>query len=146
MKDSLFEMLMNFFEKSLTRLTEKEPKTGDIPDQDILECNDAENIERHALTLRTPGEKSIRVFTSDELMKFTKPGYQFLMRVISWEIIGFETMELIINQLVFSESPIVTLEEIKWTIRNTLADNLDSGQLAFLDLVLSRKENRQLLH
>jgi Smg protein len=65
---------------------------------------------------------------------------------MQWGIISSETMEVIINQLLFSDSRYVTLSETKWTIRNTLAEHLDAAQLVFLDLVLYRKEDELPSH
>ena len=148
MKDSLFEMLMSFFETSLSKIIEN--KSTDNSNQegtlDLIEANDATSAESTSLIVRVANNKSIRVFTSDEQMKLTKASYQFLMRLLLWGIIAPESMELIINQLLFSESRFVTLQETKWTIRNVLADNLDAGQLVFLDLVLYQKEDELSLH
>ncbi|MDP1602371.1 MAG: DUF494 family protein [Legionella sp.] len=150
MKDSLFEMLMNFFEKSLSQITESKSvnEKDAIAEPDALESADAEmaSVENQSLVVRPAHETSIRVFTYDEQMKFTKASYQFLMRMLLWGIIASESMELIINQLIFSESRFVTLQETKWTIRNTLAENLTAAQLAFLDLVLYQKEDELPLH
>jgi uncharacterized protein Smg (DUF494 family) len=153
MKDSLFEMLMNFFEKSLSQITEN--KSVNINEKAALAEPDASeksviaeetSLDNQSLIVRPAQETSIRVFTSDEQLKFTKASYQFLMRMLLWGVIASETMELIINQLIFSESRFVTLQETKWTIRNTLAVNLTAAQLAFLDLVLYQKEDELPLH
>lgn len=139
MKDSLFEMLMNFFEKSLAEL-----KEGNNTEPDEAEGDSTS--EEQVLYIRAAKATAIRVFTDEEKMKLTKASYQFLSRILLWNIISSETIEMIINQLVFSESRFVTLQETKWTIRNTLAANLDSSQLAFLDLVLYQKEDALPLH
>jgi Smg protein len=144
MKDSLFEMLMNFFEKSLSQLKENNSTTDASPEEPDLW--DVSTLENRTLTLKAPQETAMRVFTDDEKMKFTKASYQFLTRLLLWGIIAPETMELVINQLIFSESRFVTLQETKWTIRNTLAENLSASQLAFLDLVLYQKEDKLPLH
>ncbi|KTC76764.1 DUF494 family protein [Legionella brunensis] len=140
MKDSLFEMLMSFFEKSLAQL--KEGQTADTDNQEL----DNASLENRTVFVRDAQNTALRVFTEDEQRKFTKASYQFLTRLMLWGIIAQETLELIINQLLFSESRFVTLQETKWTIRNTLADNLDANQLAFLDLVLYQKEDKLALH
>ncbi|WP_133128988.1 DUF494 family protein [Legionella nagasakiensis] len=152
MKDSLFEMLLSLFEKTLTKLkenhaaetnkdTEKE-KSTDIYTSSL----DLSSEGIQAEFFKSAQCNSMRVFTYDEQMKFTKASYQFLMRLLVWEIIDRDTLELIINQLVFSDSRIVSLEETKWTVRNALADTLNSEQLAFLDLVLYQKEDEYSLH
>ncbi|KTC87875.1 MULTISPECIES: DUF494 family protein [Legionella] len=145
MKDSLFEMLMHFFEKSLSQLKESDKKNAQN-DQEDPDLYDASTLESRTLILKSAKQTAIRVFTDDEKQKFTKASYQFLTRLMLWGILAPETLELIINQLLFSESRFVTLQETKWTIRNTLAENLDAAQLAFLDLVLYQKEDKLPLH
>lgn len=148
MKDSLFEMLLSLFEKTLAQLKERgvtESKgTGDTEKQ--VETSSSSSKGAVTELIKTAESTSMRVFTYDEQMKLTKASYQFLMRLLSWEIIDPEIMELIMNQLLFSDSRFVTLEETKWTIRNALADGLDAEQLAFLDLVLYQKEDEFTLH
>ncbi|MBA2657622.1 MAG: DUF494 family protein [Tatlockia sp.] len=148
MKDSLFEMLMNFFEKSLSQLKEgtKETKSASDASQSEPEPFDLSTLENRTLVLKSQQETATRIFTYEEISKFTKASYQFLTRLLLWGIIAPETMELIINQLVFSESRFVTLQETKWTIRNSLSDSLTASQLAFLDLVLYQKEDKLPLH
>ena len=145
MKDSLFEMLMHFFEKSLSQIKES-GKTNAQNEEEPPELYDASTLENQTLVLKSAAQTAMRVFTDDEKHKFTKASYQFLTRLILWGILAPETLELIINQLLFSESRFVTLQETKWTIRNTLAENLDAAQLAFLDLVLYQKEDKLPLH
>ena len=148
MKDSLFKILLNFFEKTLSQLNENYAKNDS--GNDIIfaqnEHNNEEKTESQSILVRAAHANSIRVFTYEEQMKFTKASYQFLMRMLLWGVIASESMELIINQLLFSESRIITLQETKWTIRNSLAENLNAAQLAFLDLVLYQKEDKFPLH
>lgn len=142
MKDSLFELLMNFFEKSLSQL--KDGQTKDSNNQDINEQD--QSLDSKSLFIRNAHPSGMRVFTIDEQRKLTKPSYQFLTRLIQWGILSQDSFEMILNQLLFSESRFVTLQETKWTIRNILAENLDANQLAFLDLVLYQKEDELPLH
>ncbi|ARB92153.1 DUF494 family protein [Legionella longbeachae] len=144
MKDNLFEMLLSLFETSLTQL-QKSHKTAD---QDVIESNDEENLasEEQMVHLKSQQHTSTRVFTYDEQIKLTKASYQFLVRMKLWDVLNAETFEIILNQLQFSESRIVTLQETKWTIRNVLANGLDEEQLAFLDLVLYQSEDGLTLH
>jgi Smg protein len=79
-------------------------------------------------------------------VKLTKASYQFLVRIASLGVFAPELFESIINQLSFSDSRFVLLQETKWTIRSTLASSLDAEQLAFLDLVLYHKEDGLPLH
>ncbi|MGQ3888442.1 DUF494 family protein [Legionella sp. CNM-1927-20] len=143
MKDNLLELLMNFFEKSLSKLTKSQTN---IAEDDLANNNDVEPTDNTALIVRAARDTSMRIFTINEKIKFTKASYQFLTRMLLWGVIAPETLELVINQLVNSESRFVTLEETKWAIRNFLAENLDDSQLAFLDLVLYQKEDGLSLH
>lgn len=145
MKDNLFEMLLNLFEKSLTQL-QKSHKTGDQDSQDLINDDELLDSTDQALHIKSAQHKSTRIFTYDEQMKLTKASYQFLMRMKLWSIIDVDVFELILNQLQFSESRIVTLQETKWTIRNVLASSLNEEQLAFLDLVLYQTEDELTLH
>lgn len=86
------------------------------------------------------------LFTYDEQMKLTKASYQFLMRMKLWNVLNTESFETIMNQLQFSDSRIVTLQETKWIIRNVLSSHLTEEQLTFLDLVLYQVEDELTLH
>ncbi|MCX7116901.1 MAG: DUF494 family protein [Legionellales bacterium] len=142
MKDNLFEMLLNLFEKTLTQL--KEQHSSSKHEQSKL--GDVQLEPADLAFMKQASRRSIRVFTHHEQMKLTKASYQFIMRVASWGILATEVMELILDKLLFSESRFVTLQETKWTIRNTLASSLEPEQLAFLDLVLYHKEDELSLH
>ena len=146
MKDNLFEMLLNLFEKTLTQLKESHASTSknDIDREKQADVHGSSSAD--LAFVKSAHRDSIRVFTYDEQMKLTKASYQFLMRVALWGIMAPDVFELIINQLIFSESRFVSLQETKWTIRSTLASSLDAEQLAFLDLVLYHKEDELQLH
>ncbi|MGQ3891972.1 DUF494 family protein [Legionella sp. CNM-4043-24] len=144
MNDNLFEMLMDFFEKSLSQISEG--KTGNTDAEAENDASGDAADDHSSLTVRPAHAESIRVFTREEQFKFTKASYQFISRMLLWGVIASENMELIIDQLLFSESRFVTLEETKWTIRNVLAEQLDANQQAFLDLVLYQQEDRLPLH
>lgn len=153
MKDSLFEMLMNFFEKTLTQIKEANPESDPIAtlSNNIVDNNDTNlnNIltsNNGNQVIRQRKKESMRVFTAEEQFKFTKASYQFMVRLMRLEIIAIESIEEIIHQLLFSESTFVTLQETKWAIRNNLAPRLNPKQLAFLDLVLYQKEDKFQLH
>lgn len=142
MKDNLFELLLNLFEKTLTQL--KESHVANHKNGIESEQNAANAVNFAIIKAAQPN--SMRVVTYDEQIKLTKASYQFLMRAVSWGVISKETFEVVIHQLLGSESRFVTLQETKWTIRNTLAQRLDAEQLAFLDLVLYHQEDQLLLH
>lgn len=144
MKDNLFEMLLSLFEKSLTQLQKSHKTAEDATEQ----VNEEESLAagEQVLHLKLQQHTSTRIFTYDEQMKLTKASYQFLTRMKLWKILNAESFELVMNQLQFSESRIVTLQEVKWTIRNTLASSLNEEQLSFLDLVLYQTEDELTLH
>lgn len=145
MKDNLFEMLLNLFEKSLSQL-QKNQKSVDEGSAELFDVDFISNEEENALYIKSAQDKSTRVFTYEEQMKLTKASYQFLMRMKLWNIIDIDLFELIINQLLYSDSRIVTVQETKWTIRNVLESNLNEEQLAFLDLVLYQSEDELTVH
>lgn len=161
MKESFFEMLMTLFETTLLRLKEiTEPEENRLPtdaDPESITAHDKKaSLETwnakvakgsfHMLIVKEANPHAIRVFTPDEQMKLTKASYQFLMRLSSWNIISREFMELVINQLLTSDSPLVSLQETKWTIRRLLVDKLPKNQLAYLDLVLYHQEDAIVRH
>ena len=148
MKDNLFEMLLNLFEKTLTQIKENHASTGthNKEHDESVGAQGSTHASANLAFVQPAHHDSIRVFTREEQTKLTKASYQFLMRASLWDILSPEVFELIMNQLVFSESRFVSLQETKWTIRSTLANSLDAEQLAFLDLVLYHKEDQLALH
>jgi uncharacterized protein Smg (DUF494 family) len=145
MKDNLFEMLLNLFEKSLTQL-QKSHKSNEQDSQEFIDEEEMLHTDEQSLYIKPAQHNSIRVFTYDEQMKLTKASYQFLMRMKLWNIVDSDVLETILNQLQNSESRIVTLQETKWTIRNVLENNFSEEQLAFLDLVLYQTEDALSVH
>ena len=71
---------------------------------------------------------------------------QLLVRMVDCGVLHSGLFELIMNRLLLSESRIVSLQETKWVIRNTLSENLSLEQLSFLDLILYHQEDATLLH
>jgi len=148
MKDNLFEMLLNLFEKTLTQLKESRVSStiSDTDNEKLDDLHSSSHSEHQTAFVRPAHSNSTRIFTELEQIKLTKASYQFLVRVASWGLLAPDVMELIINQLLLSDSRFVTLQETKWTIRSTLANSLNAEQLAFLDLVLYHKEDKLRLH
>jgi uncharacterized protein Smg (DUF494 family) len=160
MKDNLLEMLLTLFEQTLTQLKEtyvpEVPKELEVT-QDLspiahqpTDVQVSSSTDKKAtlemLWFRSAGEQSTRVFTPAEQMKLTNASHQFLKRLGRLGVLSVDAMEMVINRLMFSESRFVNLQETKWAVRNTLAENLPSAQLAFLDLVLYQKEDGLPLH
>lgn len=145
MKDNLFEMLMNLFEASLTKLQ----KSQLIPAAETSTENESLNTDNHKVEIqyiKSARSDSTRIFTDQEQIKLTKASYQFLKRMRLLGVLNAEVLELIMNQIAYSESNIVTLEETKWTIRQVLSTFLNEDQIAFLDLVLYQKEDELIAH
>lgn len=137
MKDNLFEMLINLFEKSLAQLKKTQAK---VESEEGLSEEAVDDSELLCVKLMNP--MSFRILTLDEQIKLTKASYQFLMRIKRWGVLQPELMEKVLHQLMESDSNLVSLEETKWTIRHVMAPYLDKDQLAFLDLVLYRHEDK----
>ncbi len=143
MKASLFEILLSLFEKTLTQLKEKQELT-DVVLRETISTEAKVGLEIKVVKEASP--TAMRVFSLDEQMKLTKASYQFIMRLGALGVVPNHTLELVMNRLFFSDSRYVSLQETKWTIRNTLAQTLDPIQLAFLELVLYFKEDGLSLH
>ena len=162
MKDNLLEMLLTLFEQTLTQLKEAHsPETPkELNELNALNAeqalNQSTNVEVSSTTgkkttlemlwFRSASNQSARVFTPEEKIRFTSASHQFLKHLGRLGVLSSDTMEFVINRLMFSESRFVNLQETKWAVRNTLAENLPSAQLAFLDLVLYQKEDGLPLH
>ncbi len=151
-ENNLLEMLLTLFEKTLTQLketyvpeTSDELATGQSTDLQVT-STEGKKKSLEMMWFRSADEQSMRVFTAEEELKLTKASHQFLKRLGRLGVLSSDTMELIINRLLFSDSRYVNLQETKWTIRSTLADSLAPDQLAFLDLVLYQKEDGLPLH
>lgn len=144
MKDSLFDLLLDLFEKTIAQLKERYPQAlaNDLIQNEKTEtlAIPSKKATVHMALMQSASEKGFRVFTTDERVRLTKVSYQFLHRLTTWGVVSSEMMEIILNRLMFSDSHIITLSEVKWTVRNTLASTLEPEQLAFLDLVLYQKE------
>ena len=149
MKASLFELLLSLFEKTLTQLKEKQQvvdasSARDLRSSETLVTESKVGVEIQVVN--QPSATAMRIFSDDEQLKLTKASYQFLVRIGALGVIPVQTMELVINRLFFSDSRYVSLQETKWTIRQTLAQSMDPIQLAFLELVLYFKEDGLSLH
>ena len=152
MKDSLFEMLLNLFEQTLTQLEERQSSTLAAPAKheatipSILSTVPDQKKTLHMQFIQTSRMDSVRVFTPDEQLKLSKSSLQLMVRMQSWGIINSALFELILNRLLMSDSRTVTIQETKWAIRHTIMDTLQVDQLAFLDLLLYQKEDKLVLH
>lgn len=148
MKDNLFELLLNLFEKTLTQLKEKKQTATQNPEHSdvVNDLSTDKKVGVEVQVFKEASELATRVFTKDEQLKLTKASYQYLMRLESMSLFSSKSLELIINRLFFSESRFVSLQETKWTIRNTLEQNLNAEQLAFLELILYCQEDGVALH
>lgn len=148
MKDNLFELLLSLFEKTLSQLKEKDKSL--TPNEQSGESQELKAADKkvgvQVQVLKEAHSNATRVYIKEEQIKLTKASYQFLMRLASMSLISSQSLELIINRLFFSDSRFVSLQETKWTIRNTLSHSLNAEQLAFLELILYSKEDGVVLH
>ncbi len=141
MKDSLFELLLDLFEKTIMQLKERYPAVVEKNSELETFNHSDKKTTVHVALVRSASEHSFRIITVYERARLSKASYQFLQQMVLWDIVSADLMELVLNRLMFSESVVVELQEAKWTVRNTLAPTLDEKQLAFLDLVLYQKEH-----
>lgn len=148
MKDNLFELLLNLFEKTLTQLKEKKQTVvpSDVSKDAGEDLSVAKRVGVEVQIFKEASDAATRVFTREEQLKLTKASYQFLMQLESMGLLSSKSLEIIINRLFFSESRFVSLQETKWTIRNTLEQHLNAEQLAFLELILYCQEDGVALH
>lgn len=148
MKDTLLEALMRLFDECLSKRQNAPNQDTSVPKHELFPLNWGElsHIEKNTYFIRPANLQSKRVFSSEEMIKLTKKSYQFLEQLIQLDLIGEHTLELIINQLLFSHSPFVHLDETKWIVQQTLADSLNTNELAFLNLVLYEKEEGARQH
>jgi Smg protein len=143
----LFELLLSLVEKTLTHLKEKQQLLNATNEGFAIEnTKEVKKVSVEVQMIKEADARATRVFTQDERLKFTKASHQFLARLSSLGIVSTSALELVINRLYFSESRFVSLQETKWTIRNTLASTLTSNQMAFLELILYSKEDGFVLH
>lgn len=138
---------MNLFAKSLSQLKQSAFDLA-VKEKEQAEKDpyDTSSPESEAIIVDFAKPNTMRVFTQTEKLKFTKASYQFLTRLLLWNLVPSAILEVVINQLLLSDSRFVNLQETKWAIRNALAQNLDKTQLAFFDLVLYQKEDKLTLH
>lgn len=145
MKDNLFEMLMNLFETSLAQLQQSQKVIANDASRETEELNPEDQAVEMKF-IKAANHHSTRIFTYEEQIKLSKASYQFLKRMRLWGILDAEVFELVMNQLNFSDSYIVTLEETKWTIRTVMSSFFNEDQMTFLDLVLYQKEDELTAH
>ncbi len=144
MKTSLFNDLMVLFEQQYGNLSAPENSFAPSTLMDNLEQMD--NKDNPVLLIKEARAESTRVFTADERMRFTKASHQFLVRLSMLGIFSVDYVEMVINNLLLSNTKVISLGETKWFIRDFIRNELDSHQLAFLDLVLYQKEDQISIH
>lgn len=154
MKDNWFEFLLSLFEKTLAQLrAEPEaPSPATLDDQvaepvsEVFEPLVVTKDQTQVEILRPLSQNAVRVVSVDERVKLTKKSQQFLFRLQRIGILSADMLEIILNQLTFSESRYVGLQETKWAVRKVLMSSMDADQTAFLDLILYQKEDGLALH
>lgn len=135
MKDSMFEMLLHLFEKSLGELQKVQSKTTTDPNEDA--CDDLFETAEESFLTRIQNPLSMRVYTPIEQIKLSKASQQFLIKMRQLDIIDELEFENVVHQLLFSDSRIASLEETKWAVRDALEPRLNDEEIKFIDLVLN---------
>jgi hypothetical protein len=153
MKKSLIEKLMRLFDQKLSTLSssasKENPTHQEHPHEDDpaeIVWGDIHRLEHNTVFIKDSHPASLRVLCHQERMKLSRQSLKFLQQLIHLDIIGEHTFELIMNQLLFSDSLVVSLQETKWVVNETLASSLDETQQAFLDLILYQQEDRLIPH
>lgn len=147
MKDNLLEKLMQLFDQRLAKRTKDKNSTMNHDhDQHNTDWSELSTIEDNTFFVRDAQPKSKRVLCLQEQVKFTKKSAKFLEQLRHLNLIGEKTFELIMNQLLFSDSEFISLREAKWVVHHTLADSLDEHQLALLDVILYQHEDNLTQH
>lgn len=144
MKDNLIELLFNLFEKSLNQL-QKNLESNKTAEKEPPQIEQA-NTDVQFLYLNAGTDDGVRVLNYQERIKLTKASCQFLMRMKFWGVIHRDLFELVLNQLLFSDSGMVSLEESKWALRNLMAPRLNQEQMVFLDMILYQTKDKAVLH
>lgn len=143
MKENLFEILLNLFEKTITHIKEnnlyEDERNNSSNDEPI--ANAFPKNPESTLIVKKASPNSLRIYNEDEMLQFTKSSYQFWIRFTSWGIVEQGVLELVLHQLLLSKEPVIKLDDLKVSIRNAVANILDSDQLAYLDLVLYQRED-----
>lgn len=136
MKESLFQMLLNLFENSLNQSIQQDAQTH----SEQPESTDKEK----PVILRKASQKATRIFSDIERMQFTRTSYRFIQQVINLQLLSTENLEKILHQIEDSGLNTVTLDEIKWLVRENLLENLDVSKQTFVDMILSPNEDGPL--
>ena len=126
MKDSLFQILLDLFKNSLT---------NDLSDDEKQEML---NIEQSAepIIVNRQSMKSERILSLEERTKLSDKSSHFLYQMIQAGLLNSEKTEEVLSKVGMSESYCVSLEELKWIMRDVLDYELSTDELAYLDLIL----------
>ena len=92
MKDSLFEMLLHLFEKTLAQLKKSNTSPSADGADDAQPSDEVSDSSSKLAVIKSAQSGSMRVFTTDEQQKLTKASYQFLMRLVSWGVITADVL------------------------------------------------------
>lgn len=141
MKSSLFDILLSLFESAVS--TDKKKSKLKTKNSTVAVVK---NKPAQAEFIKTQNIKSMRVFNFYEQLKFSDDSLKLLMFLFNSEAIPYDLLELTVDKLLDSKANYVTFEQVKHKILSTLSEELDSEQLAFLDLLFYQKEDGYSLH
>ena len=138
MKDSLFQMLLNLFEKSMNQDLTNLVKNSSVEIE--------ESLASDPIIIKQANPSSTRVIAEFEYCKMTKASLQFLYRMLEVKLIDKKNLEVILQQIEDSESSLVSLEEVKWIIRENLSTDLEPAQLAYMDRIIYPEDKAHVIH
>lgn len=132
MKDSLFQLLLNLFEKSLNHEAGIDP----FAESDSEQLQQLETPAIHG----SNSERSFRILGPLERLKLTKSSYRFIQLLLNTPLLEANQLETVLHQIEQTDASYVSLDEVKWIVREVLQDAVDENRLAFIDLVLSSND------
>jgi uncharacterized protein Smg (DUF494 family) len=134
MKDSLFQILLDLFKNSLNQHLDDEEEQSH--EHEIEFEHTAEPIiVKHART------DSVRVLSTDERTKLSDKSNRFLQQMTQIGLLKSKQTEEVLSKVDLSESHCVSIDELKWIIREVLDNDLSNDELAYLDLILYAEES-----
>ncbi len=129
----------------------------DLFDRNLNELHDGSDLANASNTtsddeleasssMQALNESATRVVSFHERIKLTKASYQFLMRMKLLGVIDALQFEEVMDELQLSGSRIITVEEVKLTLRGLLSANACEKQLKFLDFLLFQTKDELTAH
>jgi uncharacterized protein Smg (DUF494 family) len=142
MNDQLFEMLLSLFEQALTNRCDQLIDQKASQDLDELSLDRDPFFQEH----QAASDKSMRVLTSAEQLKLTKPAIQFLYQFMHTGLVNSFQFEEIMHMILDSEEAYVTLADLREIIHQVLAEFLPAKDLIMLEFALNLETIPTTMH